>query len=225
MSGSMVSIDGGGRTHQGWLAPSTAGKGPGVIVIQEWWGLVGHIKAVADRLADEGFTALAPDFYHGRAANEPDEAGSLMMALNIEEAGQVIKGSVDRLLGDPAVSGEKVGVVGFCMGGQLALFAACLDPRIGAAVDFYGIHPKVEPDLASLQAPVLGLFAERDEYASPESVSALSERLSSLGKDHEFHTYSGVDHAFFNDGRPEVYNAEAAADAWRRTLEFFRSRL
>lgn len=225
MKAGMVNFSGNGTTYQGYLSPSSSGKGPGVIVIQEWWGLVGHIKAVADRLAEAGFTALAPDFYHGKATTEPDEAGSLMMALNIDDAAKVIHGAVDLLLGHEAVSSEKVGVVGFCMGGQLALYAATIDPRIGGAVDFYGIHPNVKPDLASLHCPLLGIFAEHDDYASPEAVRELSDRLRSVGKEHEFHTYPGTRHAFFNDDRPEVFNESAAEDAWDRVLAFFEKNI
>lgn len=209
----------------GYVAIPASGHGPGVIVIQEWWGLVGHIKSVADRFAGEGFVALAPDFYEGRSTTEPDEAGSLMMALNIEAAADLIRKSVDALLVMPETTGDKVGVVGFCMGGQLAMFAACLDSRIGACVNFYGIHPNVQPDFTKLSAPILGHFAERDDYASPAQVAALSEHLYELGKSHEFIQYDGVDHAFFNDDRPAVFNASAAADAWAKTLEFFRIHL
>ncbi|MFQ3586937.1 MAG: dienelactone hydrolase family protein [Fimbriimonadaceae bacterium] len=221
MNAGMVNFKGNGREYQGYLSPSSSGKGPGIVVIQEWWGLVGHIKAVADRFAQAGFTALAPDFYHGKATTEPDEAGSLMMALNIDDAAKVIHGAVDFLLGHEAVSGDKVGVIGFCMGGQLALYAATIDARIGGAVDFYGIHPNVKPDLASLGCPLLGIFAENDAYASPEAVRELSESLTRAGKAHEFHTYPGTQHAFFNDERPEVFDESAANDAWLRVLSFF----
>jgi len=219
--GDMVRFVRDGQPFQGYQAGES---GPGVILIQEWWGLVGHIKSVADRLADEEFVVLAPDFYDGRQTDEPDEAGSLMMALDIEMAAEMVRASVDHLLADERVGGEKVGVVGFCMGGQLALYAATIDQRIGAAVDFYGIHPNVKPDLERLEAPLLGLFASQDEYASPEAVKALDEELTRLDKPHEFHTYD-AQHAFFNDDRPAVYDPGAAADAWQRMLAFFRKHL
>lgn len=225
MNGEMIDFRGNGETFQGYLSPSKAGTGRGVIVIQEWWGLVGHIKSVADRFADAGFTALAPDFYKGETTAEPDEAGSLMMALNISEAEKILHGAVEALLANPATNGEKVGVVGFCMGGQLALFAATVNPRIGACVDFYGIHPNVQPRFEALGAPVLGFFAEHDDYASPSAVAALSRTLDEHGKAHEFHSYAGAHHAFFNDDRPEVYNKLAADDAWKRTIAFLRKNL
>lgn len=221
MDGRTIDFDGNGSRFQGYLSGEGTGR-PGVVVIQEWWGLVGHVKDVCDRFAGEGFVALAPDFYGGKTTSEPSEAGSLMMALNIDEAGKVIRGAVSQLLEEGASS---VGVVGFCMGGQLSLYAASIDDRIGAAVDFYGIHPQVKPDFAGMKAPVLGLFAERDDYTNAEAVAALGAELTATGVEHEFVTYPGTDHAFFNDERPEVYDAEAAADAWGRTLRFLRERL
>lgn len=199
--------------------------GPGIIVLQEWWGLVGHIKDVADRFAKEGFVALAPDLYEGKTTVEPDEAGSMLMALNIDHAARHLAGAVHTLVNMPAVRGEKVGVVGFCMGGQLSMYAACSNPEIGACVNFYGIHPNVHPHFESLQAPMLGIFAEHDEYASPAAVQAMDDELNALGKPHEFITYPGAQHAFFNDDRPAVYNPEAAEDAWNRTIAFFRLHL
>src|SRR3972149_3805886 len=144
-----------GGTTSGYLATPAAGKGPGVLVIQEWWGLVQHIKHVADRFAAEGFTALAPDMYHGQTASEPDGAGKLFMALNIAQAEKDLRGAATYLLA--RASTKKVGAVGFCMGGQLALYAATLNPSVGACVNFYGIHPNVKPDYSKLSGPVLGL--------------------------------------------------------------------
>lgn len=225
MKGETIRFQGNGQTYEGYLARSVNGKGIGVIVIQEWWGLVGHIKDVCDRFAEEGFTALAPDLYHGQKTTDPDTAGKLMMALNIGEAEKVLRGAVLRLLEDEATVGDKVGAVGFCMGGQLSLFAACTNPQIGACVDYYGIHPNVQPPFEKLNAPVLGFFAENDTYAIPESVEALSNTLKSHGKDHEFITYPGTDHGFFNNERPEVYNQGAAEDTWKRMVTFFRTNL
>lgn len=225
MSGLMIDFPGNGRPYSGYLAPSATGGGPGVIVIQEWWGLVGHIKDVADRFAAAGFTALAPDFYHGATTTEPDEAGSLMMALEIDDAAKVIHGAVEALLAYPATTGDRVGVVGFCMGGQLSLFAACIEPKIGACVDFYGIHPNVRPELAKLSSPLLGFFAEHDPYASPEAVAELDKQLTSMGKEHEFQTFAGAQHAFFNSDRPQVFHREAADRCWSKMTAFFRENL
>jgi carboxymethylenebutenolidase len=220
MAGRMVQFPANGGTTSGYLATPAAGKGPGVLVIQEWWGLVGHIKNVCDRFAAEGFTALAPDLYHGQTASEPDTAGKLFMALNIAQAEKDLRGAVD-FLAQQATS-QKVGVVGFCMGGQLALFAATLNPKVGAVVDFYGVHPNVKPDYSRLQAPVLGLFAAKDQFVTPDNARELEAAIKRAGKSCEIHIYPDVDHAFFNDERPDVYNRAAAEDAWRRTLAFFR---
>jgi carboxymethylenebutenolidase len=226
MAGEMVEFKSDGATARGYLsAPEGGGRGPGVVVLQEWWGLVPHIKDVCDRFAREGFVALAPDLYHGDVARSPDEAGKLMMALNIERTEKDLRGAIDYLLGHEAVEGARVGTVGFCMGGVLSLYAAAVNEQVGACVVFYGIHPRVRPPLESLRAPVLGLYAERDESVPPASVRELEARLMSLGKSAEMHIYPGTDHAFFNDTRPEVYDAAAAEDSWRRTLAFLREHL
>ena len=222
--GEYVSFESNGGAASGYLArPAT--PGPGVIVIQEWWGLVPHIEEIADRIAKVGYVALAPDLFHGKTTKSPDEAGKMMMALSIDEAARDLAGAIDYVKGDRDVAGDKVGTIGFCMGGALSLFAACRNPDVGACVVFYGGHPNVKPDLASLQAPVLGIFAGRDTFVSPEVVSDLDRQLTSLGKRHDFHTYAGASHAFFNDQRPEVYDPAAAADAWSRTLTFFQREL
>ena len=223
MAGTMVQFPTNGTTTSGYLATPAAGKGPGVLVLQEWWGLVPHIKQVCDRFAAEGFTALAPDMYHGQTASEPDGAGKLFMALNIAQAEKDLRGAATYLAGHSSTA--KLGVVGFCMGGQLALFAATLNPSIGACVNFYGIHPNVQPDYTKLGGPVLGLFAEKDGFVTPQVARDADAAIRKAGKQSEIHIYPGVDHAFFNDERPDVYNKAAAADAWRRTLALFRQHL
>jgi len=221
--GRMVEFASNGSTARGYLAEAAGGRGPGVIVIQEWWGLVDHIKQVADRFAAEGFTALAPDVYHGKSASGPDEAGRLMMALDIQRSASDLAGAVQFLLAQPSVTSSRVAAIGFCMGGQLALAAACKNPEIGAVADFYGIHPNVELDLAGLRAPVLGIFAERDAFVTPEAARKLEKDLVAAGKQTDFQIFPGVDHAFFNDSRPDVYDARAAQQAWGKTLAFFRA--
>ena len=223
MAGSMVKFPSNGGTTDAYLATPASGKGPGVVVIQEWWGLVGHIKSVCDRFAAEGFTALAPDMYHGKTADEPDGAGKLFMALNIGQAEKDLKGAAPYLAQHSST--KKLGAVGFCMGGQLALFAATLNPSIGATVDFYGIHPNVKPDYAKLSGPVLGLFAEKDTFVTPATAKEVDAAIKKAGKQSEIHIYPNVDHAFFNDENKGAYNKAAADDAWRRTLAFFRTNL
>jgi carboxymethylenebutenolidase len=223
MAGNIVEFPSNGQTTKGYLATPASGKGPGVIVIQEWWGLVGHIKKVCDRFAEAGFTALAPDMYHGKTTTEPDEAGKLLMALNIAQAEKDLRGAAKYVAGHSSTA--KLGAVGFCMGGQLALFAATLNPAVGACVNLYGIHPNVKPDYSKLSGPVLGLFAERDGFVGPEVARGVDAAIKKAGKQSEIHIYPGADHAFFNDERPDAYNKTAAEDAWKRTLEFFRKHL
>jgi carboxymethylenebutenolidase len=225
MAGQMIEFQSNGGSTQGYLSPPESERGPGVVVIQEWWGLVPHIKDVADRFAAEGFVALAPDLYHGDVARSPDEAGKMMMALNISQTEKDLRGAVQYLLQHEATEGSSVGTVGFCMGGALSLYGASKNEQVGACVVFYGIHPKVVPDFENLRAPVLGIFAEQDSFVPPEAVRALEEKVREHGKSIETHTYPGTDHAFFNDTRPEVYDAAASADAWRRTIEFLRKHL
>ncbi len=223
MAGKMVQYSTNGTTTSAYLATPASGKGPGVIVIQEWWGLVGHIKNVCDRFAAEGFTALAPDLYHGKTASEPDEAGKLFMALNVGQAEKDLRGAASHVLAHSST--QKIGVVGFCMGGQLALFAATLNPSIGACVNFYGVHPNVKPDYSKLSGPVLGLFGEKDAHVTPQVARSVDQAIKAAGKSSEIHVYPGADHAFFNDERADVYNKAAADDAWRRTLALFRQQL
>lgn len=225
MAGEMVEFASNGVKAEGYLSKPKSGKGPGVIVIQEWWGLVDHIKHVADRFAREGFVALAPDLYHGKTVKSPDEAGKLFMALNIDRAAKDLSGAIQCVLAHEETTGRKVGTVGFCMGGQLSLYAACANANVGACVDYYGIHPYVHPNIANLQAPVLGFFAEKDGSVSPESARKLERELKNAGKQVEFHIYPGVGHAFFNDTRAEVYNAAYAKQSWERMLQFFREHL
>ena len=207
--GERISFKSNGNAVDGYLA-KPAEPGPAVIVIQEWWGLVPHIEHVADRFAAAGFVALAPDLFHGSTTKSPDQAAKLMMSLRIEEAARDLAGAVHYAAALPKVTARKVGTIGSCMG-ALSLYAASQNPEIGACVVFYGGHPNVTPDLAALQAPVLGLYAGKDTFVSPAVVSALDQQLA--------------DHAFFNDARPEVYDAAAAEDAWARTLAFFRREL
>ena len=224
MAGTMVEFASNGSKTEGYLALPESGHGPGVVVIQEWWGLVPHISDVADRFAREGFVALAPDLYHGEKAGEPDTAGKLMMALNIDRTAKDLRGACEFLAGQDATTGGKVGVIGFCMGGQLALYAGTVDPEhVNAVADFYGIHPNVQPELERLKAPILGAFAEHDDYASPAAVHALEQRLHERGVTTDFKIYPGTRHGFFNDTIAAQYDEAAAKDAWERTLRFFRA--
>jgi carboxymethylenebutenolidase len=226
--GEIVEFASNGSTARGYLAVPPSGSGPGVVVIQEWWGLVPHIQDVCDRYAAEGFVALAPDLYHGETTTEPDEAGKLMMALNLEQASTDMSGAVDHLLGLDAVTSSGVGVTGFCMGGGLAMMLAARRPDVvEACAPFYGIIPweHAEPDWTELEAAVQGHFAEEDGFFSPDKAKALEARLREMGKECDLIVHPGVDHAFFNDTRPEVYDEAAAERAWSSTVDFFRANL
>ncbi len=226
--GEIVEFPSNGHSASGYLAVPESGSGPGLIVIQEWWGLVPHIKDVCDRFAAAGFVALAPDLFHGQTTTEPDEAGKLMMTLNLEQAAKDMGGAVDFLVGHDAVTSAKVGVAGFCMGGGLALLLAVQRPdAIGACVPFYGVIPweSAEPDWSKLDAPVRGHFAAEDGFFGPDKVRELETKLQGLGKDVQLQIHEGVDHAFFNDTRPEVYDAERSAVAWDQTVAFLSETL
>jgi carboxymethylenebutenolidase len=197
-----------------------------VIVIQEWWGLVPHIRDVVDRFAGAGFTALAPDLYHGQSTTEPDEAGKLMMALNMGQAAKDISGAVDYLTGLDSTTSDQVGIVGYCMGGGLALYAATLRPdAIKACAPYYGLipWPDAQPDWSKLDAVVRGHYAENDGSFPPAAVADLQKTLDDLGKDAVLTVHPGADHAFFNDTRPEVYDAEQSAAAFADTVQLFRT--
>jgi carboxymethylenebutenolidase len=208
-----------------YIATPASGHGPGLIVLQEWWGLVPQIRDVCDRLARSGFVALAPDLYRGESTTDPDVAGRLMMELEIERAGRDLVSAVSALQRDPATTGDRIGCIGFCMGGQLALHAACLQSQIAAVVDCYGVHPNVALDLAACRAKVLGVFAENDDFISASDVQALDEALSEAGVEAKLLTYLGVQHAFLNDARPDVFDAATAAEAWHDIETFFEAEL
>jgi carboxymethylenebutenolidase len=220
----MIEYAANGGKAQGYLArPDGGGVTRGVVVIQEWWGLADHIKDVTERFAKEGFTALAPDLWDGKLTKRPDEAGRMLMALDIDDASKKIAGAIAALHGH-GVSG-KVGVVGFCMGGQLALYSGGAYPdQVGAVVNFYGIHPKVTPNYAAMKAPLLGIFGEKDESVPPAKAQEIKASVEKAGGRAEIHIYP-ASHAFFNDTRPEVYDETSAKDAWSRTLAFFRANL
>lgn len=216
-----------GGQADGHLAVPSSGRGSGVIVIQEWWGLNDQIKGVANMLAKEGFTALAPDFYAGKAASigEPDKAGKLMMGLQSADAVKIARGAATYLLAQKVVSSKKVGAIGFCMGGGLALLTASVTPdAIGAVVDCYGVGPLKPKDVSGIRAPVLGIFGGKD-HISPEDIAALGSDLEAAGTTFESHTYPEADHAFLNEQRKDVYRDADARDAWGKIIPFLRSHL
>jgi carboxymethylenebutenolidase len=224
--GQQVEFPSNSHTCQGYLAAPPSGRGPAVVVIQEWWGLVSHIQDVVERFAGEGFLAIAPDLYHGKTTKSPDEAGKLLMELDVERAEREIAGAGEYLLGRAECTSKTYGVIGFCMGGALAQYAATKEGnKVGAAASFYGGFKKVQSDWSTLQAPILLVYGENDKGVPAEQGRELAKKLQEMGKKVELAVYPNADHAFFNDTRKEVYNPEAAQDAWRRTLELFRANI
>jgi len=209
-----------GATSQGYLAEAAAGA-PALILIQEWWGLNDHIRSLAERFAAAGFTTLAPDLYRGRLASSADEASHLMTGLDFADAThQDLRGACQRL----AAGGRKVGVLGFCMGGALTVAAAVHVPGLAAAVCFYGIPPAGLADPAQIKIPFQGHFASRDDWCTPAAAAALEKRMRAAGAQPELYHYQ-ADHAFFNNARPEVFDAACAQLAWGRSLDFLRRHL
>ena len=221
--GERVEFPSNGHTCQGYLAGPKSGKGPAVVVIQEWWGLVKHIEDLVDRFAAEGFLAIAPDLFHGRTTKSPDEAGKMLMELDAERAEKEIAGAGNYLLSRSECSSARYAIVGFCMGGALAQYTAAKEgDKVGAAVSFYGGFKKLSIPWENLNAPITLIYGENDKGVPAEQGRQLEAKLKQLGKDVQVIVYPNADHAFFNDMRPEVYTANAAADAWKQTIGFFR---
>ena len=180
---------------------------------------------MAGRFAAAGFVALAPDLYHGTVTKEPGEAQKLMMSLNMGEAVKELVKATDYLASRPEVAGRGIGAIGFCMGGGLALNLAGESSRIRAAAPFYGVNPTPIDKVSKLNGPLLAIYAENDAFAGEPVRRELEQALEASNIDHEIVVYPGAQHAFFNDTRPEVYDREAAVDAWHRALSHFRRHL
>lgn len=231
-TGTMVEFASNGDQARGYLAQPPGGPGPGVIVVQEWWGLNPQIKGVADRLASEGFVALAPDLYRGELAGhaEMDRAGELMSKMPMDRAARDMSGAVDFLASREAVDGDGLGAIGFCMGGGLVLVLGCLRAeRIKAIVPYYGVlgfDDANAPDWSKLTAAVEGHYAETDGFFPVEKVRALEQGLQGLGKNVKLHVYPGTGHAFANETNAlGTYDSEAAQLAWGRSVAFLRDKL
>lgn len=225
--GEKVSFASNGDTAEGYLAVPAAGHGPALIVVQEWWGLVAHIRDVVDRFADAGFVALAPDFYHGATTSEPDEASRLLMDLATPQAAADLAGAAAYLGGLEQVDG-RIGVVGFCAGGSLALWSATVTPDISAVCAFYpgGLTARLGPDWSAYAGKTALLHcSEQDGTSAAPHIQAVVKGIEDAGGTVTIYDYAGTDHAFFNDDRPEHFHRDAATLAWARTIDFFRSSL
>ncbi len=222
--GEKVTFASNGGTCEGYLAIPKSGSGPAVIVIQEWWGLVGHITAIADRFAEAGFVALAPDLYHGVIAKEPDHATKMMMGLAMDMAALDIAGAAKFLSERDDVSGKGIGTVGFCMGGSLALWSATLSPEVTATVAFYPALPwaRMSPDWQNYSGKSTQIHcSESDGTSTAPGIQEAVKAIKSAKGEVETFDYPGTHHAFFNDERPEVYDAAASELAWNRMITFF----
>jgi carboxymethylenebutenolidase len=219
-----------GTTASGYLVKPPGGSGPGILVIQEWWGLDSGIKEMANRLGAAGFVALAPDLYHGELAghDEMDKASHLMQSLPPDRAGRDMSGAVDFLVGHPAVTSKGIGVVGFCMGGMLSFIIAANRPdKVTAVVPFYGFpQGPAEPDWSKMNAAVSGHMAENDSFFPPAAAKALETKLRGMGKNVTLKVHPGTGHAFMGPHNAlGTYNAEVAAKVWPETVSFLREQV
>ncbi|MXX79755.1 MAG: dienelactone hydrolase family protein [Chloroflexi bacterium] len=214
-----------GGSASGYLArPVEGGPYPGVVVIQEWWGLNPNICDIANRIAAEGYVALAPDLFHGSVTAEPDEAQKLMMSLQEPNALVDMSGAVAALQARDDVRSDRIGVTGFCLGGGMSLLLAMNNPAVTAAAPFYGVPGAGLDNAGKIQGAVMGFFAGRDEWINAEVVENLQTALDGAGVRNEIHMYPDSDHGFFND-TSDIYDPEAAADAWEKLKAFFAAEL
>lgn len=226
--GERVKFPSDGDTCDGYLAVPKSKQGPGVIVIQEWWGLVGHITDVADRFAEAGFVALAPDLYHGTIAKEPDHAMKLLMGLAMDKAALDIAGAAAYLKSLPEVTGKGIGAIGFCMGGSLALWSATLSPEIISTIAFYpGMPwPRMAPVWANFADKRASIHcAESDGTSAAPGIQEALTGIRAGGGTVEAFDYPGTKHAFFNNDRPEVFSENDSALAWKRVISQFEETL
>ena len=219
-----------GHNASGYLVKPASGSGPGILVIQEWWGLDDDLKKMADKLAASGFVALVPDLYHGKVAGhtEMDKAAELMNSLPPDRAGRDMSGAVDYLASHPAVTGKGVGVVGFCMGGMLSfIIAANRGDKVKAVVPFYGFpQGGMEPDWSTLTAAVSGHMAENDSFFPPAAAQALEQKLRGMGKDVTLKVHPGTGHAFMGPHNAlGTLDETLAATIWPEVVSFLSTKL
>jgi carboxymethylenebutenolidase len=221
-----VTFQSGEETVQGYLAvPDSPGRHPALVVIQEWWGLNDWVKEQARKFAEEGFVALAPDLYRGKVATDPAMAHELSRGMPQDRALRDLKGAFAYLAARADVDQSKIGSVGWCMGGGLSLQLAVHEWQLTACVVNYGAMPTDPADIQKIHAPVLGNFGAEDRGISPDSVGAFEKAMKAAGKSIDVKIYQGAGHAFENPNNQAGYRAEAAADAWKRMVEFFNAKL
>ena len=215
-----------GGNAGGYLAmPAEGGPHPGVIVIQEWWGLNPNICDIANRLATEGYAALAPDLFNGELTREPDIAQKLMMKLQEPDALAVMNGAVAALQAREDVDADRIGATGFCLGGGMTLLLAMHNPAVKAAAPFYGTPGQGMGAAAGITAAVEGFFAGKDDWVDAEAVETIRSALAGAGVRHNINLYENSEHGFFNDTNPGAHDPEAAQDAWQKLTAFFAAEL
>ena len=222
-----VSFKSNGSTASGYLVTPASGSGPGLLVIQEWWGLDSGIKEMAERLGKAGFVALTPDLYHGELAghDEMDKAGHLMQSLPPDRAARDMSGAIDFLANHPSVTSKSIGVVGFCMGGLLSFIIAAHRPdRVSAVVPFYGFpQGPSEPDWSKLSATISGHMAEKDNHFAPEAARALEAKLRGMGKNVTLKVHPGTGHAFMGPHNAlGTLDEKLAAQIWPDVVSFLK---
>lgn len=222
-----VTFESFGAQAHGYLALPESGKGPGIIVIQEWWGLTDHIRDIADRLAAQGFVALAPDLYGGWITHDGEEAGQMMSELPEAKGAQLLGGAVDYLLAHEAVTSAQLGVIGFCMGGGFVLqLAAQQGEKIAAAVPFYGVGQGVPSDFSGVRASIQGHYANFDQMYAPELAKAQEQQIREESGAEVQYFYYDAKHAFHNDENPAGnYDPEQASIAWQRAVDFLHAKV
>jgi carboxymethylenebutenolidase len=219
-----VQFKSGDQTISGFLAtPAGAGKHPAIIVIHEWWGLNDWVKEQTEKLAGQDFVALAVDLYRGKTTTDPAEAHELMRGLPQDRAIKDLKAAFDYLATRPDVKPESIGVIGWCMGGGLAVQLAVHEPRLKACVVNYGALPTDPGDIQNIGAPILGNFGALDKGITPDDVKAFQTAMAKLKKFVSLKIYDNAGHGFENPNNTAAYRPEAAADAWNRTLLFLKA--
>jgi carboxymethylenebutenolidase len=224
--GKSVSYKSGDETVSGTLyVPAGKGPFPALIVIHEWWGLNDWVKEQASKLADQGYVALAIDLYRGKVATTPDLAHEIMRGVPEDRASRDLRAAFDFLASQPNVKKDRIGSIGWCMGGGYSLDTALLEPTLAAAVINYG-HLATDPaELKKISAPILGIFGGQDRGIAVEDVKKFGLAVDQLGKKIEIKIYPDAGHAFENPNNKQGYRADDAADAWKRTVDFLAANL
>jgi len=226
VDGKPVSYKSGDETVNGILyTPAGKGTFPALIVIHEWWGLNDWVKQQAEKLAGQGYVALAVDLYRGRVADNPDLAHELMRGLPEDRAKRDLRAAYDFLASQPNVKNNRIGSIGWCMGGGYSLDTALAEPQLAATVINYGHLATESSELKKINAPILGLFGGLDRGITPDDVKKFQQSMEKLGKKIEVKIYPDAGHAFENPNNKQGYRAEDAADAWQRTIDFLASTL